>query len=523
MSVREYVGARYVPKFSDHNDGEWDNSYSYEALEIVKYGSDYYTSKIPVPVGVALSDQTYWVKTGDYNGAISSLDSRVTALENFDLSNDYFVTPEDYGAVADGVTDCTNAIQDALDEHPDDPIYFNNGTYLITDTLYCKNGIHFYMAPKAEIKLDAIRECMLYDNIADAQGDTTKRSYNSFVLGGILNGNGKCNVVFGFNYEIGMVLRDIKVMGFNSIGICCGYNIDHAGDVINGACNFDNLYITNDMAGNLANTYGIYSNGQDNYYNNLSIVDCKTGISTAGGSSMYNVHPWIHAGFFDGSTAFELKGAHRLVNCVSDCCQYGIKVGSTGTWIIADNFRFAFHVIPAEEVTDAGGFQFFVIPAGMSYRMMLNNIMCQVDNDYPVGKFIDDDVYNSKHVYEYIHIKNMIGTARFAYMSNIIYPDGDIRYDGVDLKNGDDLNNFLYPGKWTAQGVSIGTSILNKPSNANFNYRFTLICQNISDHILQTCISASASNTNPSVAMRMINTTASPIVYGPWRYVDGTD
>lgn len=82
MAIRQYIGARYVPKFSDVNNGEWDNSYSYEPLTIVKYGNDFYTSKIPVPVGAAISDPTYWVLTGNYNGAISSLNDRVTVLEN---------------------------------------------------------------------------------------------------------------------------------------------------------------------------------------------------------------------------------------------------------------------------------------------------------------------------------------------------------------------------------------------------------------------------------------------------------
>lgn len=77
----QYIGARYVPRFSDKNGGVWDNSYSYEALEIVKHGSDFYTSKIPVPTGVAITNTTYWVKTGDYNGAISGLQDDVNELQ----------------------------------------------------------------------------------------------------------------------------------------------------------------------------------------------------------------------------------------------------------------------------------------------------------------------------------------------------------------------------------------------------------------------------------------------------------
>lgn len=77
MSVRQYIGARYVPRFSTVNDGVWDNSYTYEALEIVKYGNDYYTSKKPVPTGVAITNTEYWVLTGNYNGAIGNLQEQI--------------------------------------------------------------------------------------------------------------------------------------------------------------------------------------------------------------------------------------------------------------------------------------------------------------------------------------------------------------------------------------------------------------------------------------------------------------
>jgi len=87
MAVRQYIGARYVPKFSDVNDGVWDNSYSYEALTIVKHGNDYYTSKIPVPVGIDITNTQYWVKTGDYNGAIALLNTQIQALENAKVNN----------------------------------------------------------------------------------------------------------------------------------------------------------------------------------------------------------------------------------------------------------------------------------------------------------------------------------------------------------------------------------------------------------------------------------------------------
>ena len=56
MSVRQYIGARYVPRFSEVNNGNWSSIYSYEPLIIVKNGNDYYTSKQSVPVGIQITN-----------------------------------------------------------------------------------------------------------------------------------------------------------------------------------------------------------------------------------------------------------------------------------------------------------------------------------------------------------------------------------------------------------------------------------------------------------------------------------
>lgn len=80
MAVREYIGARYVPVFSNVNGGVWDNSYTYEALTIVKYGNDYYTSKKNVPAGVAITNGDYWALTGNYNATLANLQDQVSDL-----------------------------------------------------------------------------------------------------------------------------------------------------------------------------------------------------------------------------------------------------------------------------------------------------------------------------------------------------------------------------------------------------------------------------------------------------------
>ena len=63
---RQYVGARYVPKII----GEWDKAISYEALSVVTYKGNSFTSKIPVPAKIDISNENYWVNTGAYNAQV---------------------------------------------------------------------------------------------------------------------------------------------------------------------------------------------------------------------------------------------------------------------------------------------------------------------------------------------------------------------------------------------------------------------------------------------------------------------
>lgn len=78
---RQYVGARYVPKIM----GEWDKNIPYEALSIVTYKGNSFTSKIPVPAKVDIGDETYWVNTGNYNVQVEEY--RKETLEAKQLAN----------------------------------------------------------------------------------------------------------------------------------------------------------------------------------------------------------------------------------------------------------------------------------------------------------------------------------------------------------------------------------------------------------------------------------------------------
>lgn len=77
MSVREYVGARYVPIVV----GEWDNSKTYEPLMVVTYQGASYTSRQYVPAGIAITDEKFWVLSANYNAQVDAYRNEVQALD----------------------------------------------------------------------------------------------------------------------------------------------------------------------------------------------------------------------------------------------------------------------------------------------------------------------------------------------------------------------------------------------------------------------------------------------------------
>ena len=93
MSVRQYIGSRYVPIFADPL--EWNGTRTYEQLTVVLHQGNSYTSRQPVPAGIEITNTTYWAQTGNYSAQVeqyrqeteqyrqevASFDGRITANE----------------------------------------------------------------------------------------------------------------------------------------------------------------------------------------------------------------------------------------------------------------------------------------------------------------------------------------------------------------------------------------------------------------------------------------------------------
>lgn len=145
MANRQYVGARYVPKFA--TPVEWNNTLSYEALTIVTHLGNSFTSKKPVPAGVDIGNEEYWVNTGNYNEQVATYQKQVTELSehvadlyinSVSLKNPPAgLTPCD----PTGAVDCSAAAQAIIDYARSNKLaVMIDGVFKIENTLNLSSG-----------------------------------------------------------------------------------------------------------------------------------------------------------------------------------------------------------------------------------------------------------------------------------------------------------------------------------------------------------------------------------------------
>lgn len=149
MAVLEYIGARYVPKFYMNSDGnsEWRSGVEYEALTVVTWNANSYTSRIPVPVGIGnpSDNPTYWVETGQFNqqvgnltNEVNALSGRVDAIEGIVGQTYPPINIMALGAKNDGTEDVGAIINQYTGQFP---IYLPVGEYLVTTPIILKNSL----------------------------------------------------------------------------------------------------------------------------------------------------------------------------------------------------------------------------------------------------------------------------------------------------------------------------------------------------------------------------------------------
>lgn len=232
------------------------------------------------------------------------------------------IVVEDYGAVGDGKTDCTEAIQKAVYENPYARITFKGGVYLISDTihLYMTQGATHFDLGGSTIKWNGCRDTwregdtILYQDTehpytstsptvmiaADTQLPNNKTLWGnvggrSIIENGCIDGQNKASILLmslGYNANI----TKLRLTGAWYCGLLVG---DLEGKNDKSMQNLISDVTINDYTnGSLWSQYyrhGMMITGHDNQIANCNIAFYKYQITCrTGGHQFSNIHTTVY-------------------------------------------------------------------------------------------------------------------------------------------------------------------------------------------------------------------------------------
>ena len=199
-----YVGHRYVPKIM----GEHDKTQTYEGLSIVTHEGTSYTSKKHVPVGVDISNEEYWVVTGNYNVQVEKYRTEVNRFKN-EINTDMKQMYDDFENITNSKADLITS--NLIVNVPND---YNNITDAITDI-----G-NKYAGTNTKVTIDIDPDFIINENIVLENSDY---SYITLYSTGTLkfSDNYKGNFLRGINCKLPRfnILIDMEDKGDRGLSI----------------------------------------------------------------------------------------------------------------------------------------------------------------------------------------------------------------------------------------------------------------------------------------------------------------
>lgn len=230
-----------------------------------------------------------------------------------------YVTPEMFGAVGDGVTDDTIALNDALN------YALTNKTILIgtakkiytTSKKLTINNLININFNNATIKLisddDSVIEINYYEDI-DTRYKKPKFTISNLTIDA--NEHANYGIIVGENGGQLTLLNNIAINNFN----VAGYN-SNSGDVSIDGMIIKGKIINNELTGFIQNSKS------DNIINNVTVVDCKRGFEIHGVNWLNGCHGWFyHSEIVKNSVCFDLYSETKMSNCYIDTFATGVKL-----------------------------------------------------------------------------------------------------------------------------------------------------------------------------------------------------
>lgn len=320
---RQYVGARYVPKIM----GEWNKALQYEALSVVTYMGNSFTSKVPVPANVNITNEDYWVNTGNYNAQVEEYRQIVEKLTK-DPVNVLML-----GVKNDGSEDCSAIINEATKKYD---LYFPEGVYLINDTLNIQNNIIGAGYSRYNGKqLTVLKSNIVINDINNVEKavislDNANKGItitdieikcNSYESGIYLNSAVNCNFVF----------KDIKINNVKTCGVYASSMVDSSRLLL-----AENITILADFNAYSSTSVGIRmeQNSYDSRLDQIEIIGFYKGIVLNNGfTTLSNIHTYSGiigtdtGNLWRYSCGLDIQGYSQIIgtNLYLDTAFYTIK------------------------------------------------------------------------------------------------------------------------------------------------------------------------------------------------------
>lgn len=284
-------------------------------------------------------------KKGSFYKAVATTSAKAIALQNglyalpFELTeatDSDIATPQQYGAVGDGIADDTAAVQAALNSDKG-IVVIKAGTYNVKSTLSITNNVCVYMANNAILKATADMDSVIYiDSTTVPAGPTALSSYIHFSInGGQIDGNGKAKYgIKATNYHRSSV-NGMSIFGFTTHGIHCKDRYDESGAYFTG----ENLTI---IGNNSDDSIGIYAPGNDEEWNKVSVINCKLGFQCGANHIITDCTTWrTSKDYYDNSFGILIGGNNCLIsNFTCDSTNYFMKIGPSVDSVVINGLNF---------------------------------------------------------------------------------------------------------------------------------------------------------------------------------------
>ena len=274
--------------------------------------SDYASAIVNVhPTGRMMLTENGSFDVADAAEAVVEVPSGVT----------WCVTPEDYGAVGDGITDDTDAFSQAV----------ASGKTVVCAKTYLIDGISapdvdILMMQGAKIKRKAFGNDPFININPDrpSGGYITKKSY---IRGGAINArDAEIGIAINGSEQFCVEQTEISqcltglYLGYPGNG-CPTYNIESRVDKVKFV---NNLNIIDRGQNEYANSTAIYDAGTDSQFSNIIVENFNRGMRVGGNAEISNLHHWIsRAEIWDGSCTFRVDA--NLAGFFTDCCADSVE------------------------------------------------------------------------------------------------------------------------------------------------------------------------------------------------------